>query len=286
MSVTKNTQNIRKGVSEKESHLLCTLANKGKTIIDLKDISDITHASHGYAKVIANRLCSKRWLLPIVRGRYLIVPLEAGVESRYTEHSFIIASQITKNSSYYIAYWTALNYYNYTEQTPFTVFVVTTSRVPSIVIHGVKYKFVTITKRKLFGIKTLMIGRQKVFISDKEKTIVDALDHPEYCGGIVTVAECLLAAIKNDNVSFERLIEYAALQNSTIIKRLGYLIDVLEIKIPSNIYKQMLNLIKSGYSLLEPLSAVPTKNTTNSKWKLFLNVSNEFILEAKSTMDT
>ncbi|MBI1663203.1 MAG: hypothetical protein IS860_06900 [Nitrosopumilus sp.] len=285
MYVTNSTQDIRKGISEKETYLLSTLAKEGKTIIDLKDITRVTGASYGYAKVMANRLRNKKWLIPITNGRYLISPLSAGAESEYTEHEFVIASELAKKSSYYIAYWSALNHYGYTEQTPFTVFVATTCRIPNIKIHGVNYKFVTINKTKFFSTKNQMIGRQKIIISDKEKTIVDALDHPEYCGGIEEVAKCLWSA--KDDISFEKIIKYAKkIQNSTVIKRLGYLTDVLELDVPSGLYKQMHSLIGSGRSWLDPhltTTENKKKKSSNMKWKLFVNVSAESILEAKST---
>ena len=207
MYVTNSTQDIRKGISEKETYLLSTLAKEGKTIIDLKDISRVTDASYGYAKVIANRLRNKKWLIQIAKGKYLISPLSAGTESEYTEHEFVIASNLAGKKPYYIAYWTALNHYGYTEQTPFTVFVATTSRIASTNVHGVNYKFVTINKTKFFGTRNHFIGNKKIIISDKNKTIVDALDHPEYCGGIEEVAKCLWNA--KDDVSFEKIINYS-----------------------------------------------------------------------------
>ena len=95
------------------------------------------------------------------------------------------------------------------EQTPFTVFVATILRISNINIHGVDYKFVTINKTKLFGTKSQMIVRQKIVISEKEKTIVDALDHPEYCGGIEEVAKCLWNAKDDADISFEKILKYA-----------------------------------------------------------------------------
>ena len=285
MCVTNSTQDIRKGITEKEAYLLSTLAKEGKTIINLKDIIRVTGASRDYAKVRANRLHNKKWLIRITNGRYLIPPLSAGVKSEYTEHEFVIAADLAKKKSYYIAYWSALNYYGYTEQTPFTVFVATTCRIPSIKIHGVSYKFVTINKTKLFGTTNHMVVRQKIVISDKEKTIVDALDHPEYCGGIEEVAKCLWNA--RDDVSFAKIMAYAKkIKNSTVIKRLGYLIDVLGIDVPSDFYEQARGLIGSGRSWLDPhLTTITTnkKKRSNMKWNLFVNVPAESLLEAKST---
>ena len=282
MNVTKNTQTVRKGISKKEAYILSTLAGEKRTIIELDDISKVANTSYAYTKVIANRLCNKKWLLPITRGKYLISPLSAGAESEYTEHEFVIAAYIAKNDSYYIAYWNGLNYYGYTEQTPSVVFVATTRRIPAITVHNIRYEFVTIVKNKLFGTNIQMIGRYKIQISDREKTIVDALDHPEYCGGIEHVAKCLWNATKNNEISIERIIEYARMvQNNTVIKRFGYLVDILEIKVPDILYKQMLNLIGSGYSLLDTHSIVPPEKSSNKRWKLIVNANYKSILECK-----
>jgi len=127
--------------------------------------------------------------------------------------------------------------------------------------------------------KNHFIGKYKVKISDKNKTIVDSLDHPEYCGGIGEVAKCLWNA--KDDVSFDKIINYSKkIQNSTVIKRLGFLIDTLEIKTPHSLNNQMRNLIGSGRSWLDPHSTKIKKS--NLKWNLFVNVPIETILEAKS----
>ena len=279
MYVTEQTQNIRIGISDKETYLLSTLAREGKSIVTLEDISRVWGASYSNAKVISNRLRKKRWLLELIPGKYLISPLSAGVESEYTEHEFIIASELVKKKSYYIAYWSALNHYGFTEQTPFTVFVATPSRIKNITVHDVKYQFVTINQAKFFGMRNHFFENKKIIISDKNKTIVDALDHPEYCGGIVEVAKCLWNA-KNE-ISYSKIFEYSQkIKNSTVIKRLGFLIDTLEIKVPQSIYNQMHDSINTGRSWLDPYSTKTKKS--NLKWKLFVNVPTELILEIKS----
>ena len=279
MSITKDTQNIRKGLSDREAILLSTLAKDGKSIIEYNDVSNALQTTYPNARKIVERLTKKKWLIKISKGKYLISPLSAGTKSEYTEHEFVIASNLAGKKSYYIAYWSALNHYGYTEQTPLTVFVATNSRIANTTVHGVKYRFITINKKKFFGTKNHFIGNKKIIISDKNKTIVDALDHPEYCGGIEEVAKCLWHA--KEDISFDTIIKYSKkMQNSTIIKRLGYLIDVLEIKISPSLYNQMLNSIGSGRSLLNHHS---TKNKkSNLKWKLFVNTSIDTLLEIKS----
>lgn len=193
-------QNIRKGLSRNESLVLSSLSGKGKKIFGLKDIVAELGCSYAYAKDMARNLAKKKWVVNLRRGAYLIVPLEAGVEAKYTEHEFVVGSHLVE--PYYIAYWSALNFYNLTEQTPFTVFIATTKRAKSRTILDVRYSFVTLGRKKFFGSSSVSIGSDRVNISDREKTLADALDHPEYCGGISEVAKCIWNA--KDDISFER----------------------------------------------------------------------------------
>ncbi len=280
MTIAARTQNIRKGISDKETVMLCTLAHDYKSIIGYDEIIAVARTTYQNARKIAERLCKKKWLIRIASGRYLIAPLEAGIHSKYTLPGLVIASALAAKRPYYIAYSTALNYYGYTEQFPFTVHVATTSRIPRTVVHGGRYKFFTISKTKFFGIKKRFIANETFAISDKDKTIADALDHPEYCGGMDEVAKCLWNA--KDEISLETIISYAKrMQNRTIIKRLGYLADLLEIEIPSSTYNRMRDLISSGYSLLSP--SFSKRGSYNSKWNLLINATPDIILaEAKS----
>lgn len=273
-SVTNNTKNERKGLSKTESTLLSSLSEKGRTIFTLKDLVENSGINYDNAKVIANRLVKKRWLIRLSRGKYLIVPLEAGVESKYTEHEFVIASHLT--DPYYIGYWSALNFHGYTEQIPFTVSVATTNRLKRRTILDTRFWFITITEKKFFGYKQENIANSKVNISDKEKTIADCLDHPEYCGGISEVAKALWNA--KDEASIEKIIDYSiTMGNSTILKRLGFLTELLDIKISKDDMEKIRSNLKKGYTTLDPIEK--KKGHYSIEWGLLVNVENESIIE-------
>jgi len=271
MTASKTTQNVRQGLSRKESLLLSSLSGEGKKIFTLRDIRKELGCSYAYAKDIAKRLVRKKWTVGLRRGTYLIVPLSAGANPRYTEHEFVIGAHLV--SPYYIAYWSALNFYNFTEQTPFTVFIATTKRAKSRKILDVDYKFVTLNEKKFFGFSSTTIGgsSDRINISDREKTIADALDHPEYCGGIAEVAKCLWNA--KDSVSIDKVAEYGLkMGNATIIKRLGFLVESLDIESKEITEKFMTN-ISPGMSALDP--TMPRKGRYNTRWNLLVNVSKQ-----------
>ena len=89
-----DTENVRAGLTRNESLVLSALSEKGKTIFKIKDVVSELGCSYKYAKVLVNNLAKKKWVIVLKRGVYLIVPLGAGVKSRYTEHEFVIASHL------------------------------------------------------------------------------------------------------------------------------------------------------------------------------------------------
>jgi len=272
---TKTTE-IRKGLSKQEAYLLSSLSEKKKNIFEITDIIGELNCSYNYAKVIANRLVKKKWAIFLEKGKYLIVPLEAGVESIHTEHEFIIASGLVQPA--YIAFWSAMNYHGMTEQVPFTVFIASTKRRKNKKIHDVRYEFITLSKKKFFGFTTVNIAGKNIFISDKEKTIADCLDHPEYCGDITEAAKALWNARKD--IDFRKLIDYTVkMNNRAILKRLGYLIQKLKIKIPEDIEIEIKNNISKGYAVLD--TAKTKKGRYSSEWMLLINISDKDLLEFK-----
>lgn len=273
-SDTNDTENARKSLSKAESSLLASLAEEGKNIFKLNDVTTKLGSSYKNAKVIVNRLVKKKWLIPLTRGKYLIVPLEAGVRSEYTEHEFVIASHLA--DPYYIGYWSALNFHGFTEQVPMTVYIVTTKRLKDRTILDIGFQFVTLIKRKFFGFDKESISNTKINISDKEKTLADCLDHPEYCGGISEIAKALWNA--KDEISVEKLVNYSLLMgNSAILKRLGFLLELLQMDVSEKLIEKIDKHLKKGYVLLDPLGK--RQGSYSTRWRLLVNVSADRILE-------
>ena len=157
----------------------------------------------------------------------MIIPLGAE-KGKYTLNEFVIGSMLVK--PYAIAYWSALNHYGLTEQIPSTVFVQTLARKKKqkMEIFGVEYQIVRIKEEKFWGIHKEWIEEMQVNITDKEKTIVDCIDKPQYCGGIIEVAK----ALKNASFDMKKLSKYARkMGNSGVVRRLGYLCNYLSINI-------------------------------------------------------
>jgi predicted transcriptional regulator of viral defense system len=218
-----------------------------------------------------SRLVDDGWLERIERGLYLIVPLEAGPERRWTGDPKVIASQLVSEGA--AAYWTALHHWGMTEQVPRTVFIQSRKRKfrSQVTILGVQYQFILITSRKFFGTAKQWSDGAEFRITDREKSIIDALDRPDLCGGLPVVAAALA---RSDTLDWDRLDQYLErFQSGAIYKRLGYLVERLEVPVrdmPARLTGWRRNCSK-GIALLDPRG--PRKGPVDSRWRVRVNVS-------------
>jgi predicted transcriptional regulator of viral defense system len=265
-STIEQTQNIRQGLSARESRLLARLAGAGHQIISVDDIETTLEVPPNTAREIASRLTEKGWLDRLFPGTYLIVPLTAGEEGMYTTHEYLIAAHVAEPM--YIGYYSALSHHGLTEQVPRTVYVVTPTRAQSREIHGVPYRVTTVTERKFFGVEPTSIEGTTVQVSDLEKTLVDCADHPEFCGGLRELATAMRTADERGCDWFTVGEYLERLDNGAATKRIVYLADQLGIGLPAR--EELVAAFTSGYSPLDPTR--PDTGSTDSTYRLRINV--------------
>lgn len=247
-------------------NIIDKIASKGRAFT-FEEARKILGTNYAVTKVILSRLGKKGWIERIEKGKYIIIPL--GVEKgRYTLNEFVIGSMLIK--PYAIAYWSALNYYGLTEQIPATVFIQAPSRKKKqkLDVFGVDYQIIRIAEKKFFGLKKEWIEESGVYITNIEKTIVDCLDKPQHCGGIIEVAK----ALKNGEYDTEKLSTYAKrIGNSGVIRRLGYLAEILgiDIKLPAGKNRNYLYLD----------STMPKQGRKNARWRLVVNLNEKIMGE-------
>jgi len=238
---------------------------RGKKFITIEEISKKFQGGKEILWVILSRLEKQGWIERIEKGKYMIIPLGAE-KGKYTLNEFVIGSLLV--NPYCIAYWSALHFYGLTEQIPNKVFIQTTARKKKqeTKVFGIKYRIVKVKDEKFFGVRKEWIEEMQINITDKEKTIIDCLDKPQYCGEVIEVAK----ALKNENIDRRKLIDYSQqIGNSGVIRRLGYLCDFLRVNI------NVPEVKTRNYLSLDP--TMPHKGPKNSRWRLTINL-NEKVL--------
>jgi len=233
---------------------------KNSKIFTTRDARQLWKTNPQITNNILHHFENKGWLERIEKGKYLIIPLGSN-KGEYTLNEFVIGSVLVE--TYCVAYWSALHFHAMTEQIPRTVFIQTLSRKKKQkhTIFGVDYHIVRIDPGKFYGRKEFWIDETRIHITNREKTIIDCLDKPQYSGGIVEVAK----ALRNEELNLDMIAEYAReIKNSAVIRRLGYLCDILELNIGLSPPKV------NNYLYLDP--SMPKSGTTLAKWRLIDNL--------------
>ena len=148
-------------------------------------------------------------LVSFKRENYIVVPISS--VGKTIELSDFELNEYILGGDYYIGLYNAFNLHGFTEQIPNKLFVFNTKYSADRMILHYKFKFFKVKKEKLFG-----ITKNQYPYSDKERTILDALEYPEYLGGLSEVMD----RIKNVKFDNDKLISYAIIYNSVKIMKL------------------------------------------------------------------
>ncbi len=232
------------GKQEQEIYFL--LEKLGLKIFSIDDL-----AAHGFDKrVVHDSLSSlaKKGILTRVRRGVYVKASSKMVYDRLQqfESPLIIASKIAEKG-YYIGYISAMQFYGVMEQVPFVVYVATLRRRRNFRYGEYEVKFVYLGKKKFFGYEKREMAGDYLYVSDKEKTVIDCLDHPEYCGGIEDAAHLIGELISKEKMDWDKLVAYALkMKEQALIHRLGYVLESLSERysIPQRVLKRLEREVK------------------------------------------
>ncbi len=231
-------------------------------IFSIEELLSYVEMNKTVIKEVLENLGSKQFLHRIERGKYC----RHNFRNEYVISNYLVEDGV-------VAYWTALNLHGLTEQFPNTIFVQTTKQKKHKTIFGVRYQFVKIQPEKMMGIITQGYGNHQFRMTGVEKTIVDCFHLPQYSGGFSE----LLYALNKAKISSIKLTESAkAVNNIAVIKRLGFLIELLEKENMATFIKFALSKVNKKYNLLAPQDA--NEGQFNARWRLRINVPEEEIL--------
>ena len=214
---------------------------------------------------------NRGWIARIEKGKYTLIPLEAGPERHWSQDTYLVAAALVQPAA--IAYWSAIRHWDWTEQIPRIVFVQTTKRKMRARrnVLGVEYEFVTVDQSRFYGHVKEWRNGKPILITEKEKTLVDCADDVKRAGGIEELAKAIKAGARE--ISWQKLDQYARkFPNRAVLKRLGYLLETLVPELPSpaaSMLEVWRNDLSAGIALLQPGGKVSGRIST--RWRVKSN---------------
>lgn len=274
-----------KSIGSSGGYLVATLYSRNRPIFHLQEAAKILGGRAVASKVLA-RLINSGVVTRLKSGAFRLVPFELGFEKEYMGNPYLVARELIvgnhekNNDRYYLSHGSAFDLHQMVTQPQLIVYVSSTRMLRSRIIQGTEFRFVRCKASDLFGITEIWIDKnEKIRTSDLERTLLDGLKQPDYCGGFSEVAKGF--SIKHDNIDSQKIIDYAIkLDVGAVNRRLGYLMELYNIG--SRIHWEFLRTtLTSTYQLLDP--ALPAEGHHLAKWRLRLNISEEELLTLRGT---
>src|SRR3990172_6423851 len=240
------------------AQLVLRLSADGKTIFTTKEAQAITGTAYQTTSTLLSDLVRKGWLIRLIPGKYLIVPLEAGLEAIPMTDRYVIAREVLEGTRYYISHYSALELHQMTVQPVKTVQVTVSRQRAGQNIAGVQYYFIYANPRSFWGSETFWVtDQEQVLVSDLEKTLLDCAVRPQLCGGLAELAQGLWQ--RKDDLDHERLAAYVeGLGQKAAAKRIGFLLETYGLGRPETI-AALQSLVNPRYNLLDP--TLPAEGT-------------------------
>lgn len=229
-------------------------------------------------KRLLSDMAKRGLLMRIKDGVYYIIPFEQDAKT-FMPDWHLLSQYLVGDANYYIGYFSALQLHSLTTQPNLKEQIVVSKQIkPSTLkVKGIPFQFIYHNEKHFFGSKKTWIDSfNKVQCSDLEKTFIDCLFKPGYASGITEIAKALYKS--KDKIDYQKLFEYAKQFNSqAAIKRLGFLLELLEIQNP--VIEKLQKLRTNSFVLLEP--SHPKEGKTIFRWAIQQNIDSNSILSCR-----
>lgn len=240
-----------------------------------RELAPRVRLEEGYLNEALYHLRRTGWIVPVRRGLYALASTVPGVTP---VHEFEIAMALANPAA--VSHGSALQHHGLTEQIPRTVFVLTTTEGAAprrrgavtgrgsegLAVGDTTFRFVRVRPDRFFGVQKAWIGEARVSVADPERTLLDGLSQPQYCGDFAEVLHAFAA--RGGDLDLDRIVAYALRLDAATAKRLGWVLEHQGVD-PAQLAR-LLAVPTQGYRKLDPTG--PRRGPCHARWQVQENL--------------
>jgi predicted transcriptional regulator of viral defense system len=260
--------------------LLSALYDRAQTTFTLADAVEITGLRPALASSLLHKAGKRGLVSRVKRSVFVLVPPELGSATEYSGNPYLVARRLAGDAPSFISHASAMEIHRMVTQPQFVVFTSSTKRIPNRSVGGTEFRFVLVRPDHFFGTaKHWATKQESVDVSDLERTVIDGLRQPEYCGGVTEVAKGLW--MRREDMCPAKLVDYAVrLGVGAVLRRLGYLLELYGIA-PEAELTRLRRVLTATYLPLDPI--LPREGPHVARWRLQVNISPEELEGVRTT---
>src|SRR3990167_10103886 len=245
-------------LSEKDHKLIENTLLEHVRIVHISDLMAIFRQEYSDASA-HNRislLAKAGWLKRMKQGLYLVI--DSLTARSQTDISLLsIANALVEDS--YVSLSHALNYHQMFDQYGTTIVSVSKKQSKKYIIDDHTFKYAKVKADLYFGFTEIGIDGQKVHIAEAEKALLDYL----YIDDSFSSASLVFEKLRehHQSLDLEKLQKYALSFGATVIRKVGFFLDQLQLD-STIVYQRVKH--NRGFSRFTADSKL-----FNAKWRLY-----------------
>jgi predicted transcriptional regulator of viral defense system len=269
---------MERTLSQNEAKVVLDLEWRNQKTVTLAELRAALGASESYARKLAHGLVKKGWLERLRPGLFQLVPADRGREGVADTNPLAAGAVLV--SPYFYSFGTACTHHGLTEQVFSEVYLACQAERRSETIRDKRYVFVHVAEQRFFGFEEISVLGHAVQMATTERALLDAIDRPRYAGGIGEVSR--IAARAAGRVSWDAVLGVArGWGSSALVQRLGYLLDLHSIDVPTEVREALLELVRPHSKIqIGPRRRWGTSGRLVQPWNVVENVPHDVLLPA------
>jgi len=259
-----------KTLGPQTARLVAMLYERGRSLFTHADVEAITGLQAKSARNLMAGLVNRGLATRLKPGLFILVPFELGREREYLGNPYVVARELAGTPDYYLSHASAMDLHQMVTQPQLAVFVTSPKAIRPRTVLGTEFRFVRCKPGALFGVVEHWATKtERVRVSDLERTVIDGLARPEFCGGFTEVAKGYW--MRREAITPSKLVDYALrLDVGAVVRRLGFLLETFEVPAAAEVERLRAELT-STYALADPL--MPAEGPYQARWRLRVNVA-------------
>lgn len=255
--------------------LLASQGNRIFTTALAREMAPKVGLKDAYVLEALHHLRRDGWIVQLRRGLYALTAEVPGVAPI---HEFEIAMALVRPAA--VSHWSALHFHGLTQQVPRRVYVLTTTAASrprkrvagrsdggaGFSAGGADFTFVGVDPKRFFGTRQVWIGEARVTVTDQERTLIDGLSKPQFCGDFAEVLQAFQVHLAD--LDLDRIIDYAVRLDGATVKRLGWVLEHLGLTSPS--LERLRAVPVRGYRVLDPTGQ--RRGPCDGRWMIQVNL--------------
>jgi len=265
-----------RSLSKTEARVVLSLEAENADFVTLKEVQRRAGVSPGFARKLASDLVRRGWLQRVRRGSYLLNPGRHGPDALPDTDPLRIGSRLVV--PYFFGFATAAELGGLFPQASRVYYLVTTSRWTPGSERGRRFRVIRVTPKRFFGYRTAHRRGVELRVSDRERTLLDSLNRPEFAGGMAGVAQ--IFAFAKPKLDWRRFGAYLdRFGNRSLVLRAGFLAEHVRPSLPppASWLRQRLAHDADPYVPLGPPRTHGRRGNRDSRWHIIQNVPDSLL---------